>query len=68
MARGRDVRNPIARTYLTKTRSPSGEIRVHSRLYSPEYSVDKRGTGSTITEAMNKILTGLRAPTKRRHQ
>ena len=58
--RGRDTRRPIARTYITKTKSPSGKTTIHARVYSPSYDVDLRGTGSTVDDAVGRVLDKLR--------
>lgn len=62
MERARSVRNPIARTYLEKTTSPSGKTIYHVRIVSRRHGVDKRGSGGSVEEARDRALAGLRKP------
>ena len=68
MPQPRDVRNPIVRTYLSATTSPSGETKIHARLYSRDYDLDKRGTGRTVDEALRRARAGVEASTPRRYR
>jgi hypothetical protein len=53
---GRDVRNPIVRTYLGRGRSKQGRPVVRVRIYSTMNNVDSRGTGATIQQAVATAL------------
>jgi len=66
MPQPRDVRNPIVKTYLSATTSPSGKTKIHVRLYSRNYDLDKRGTGRTVDEALRRARTGVARSTPRR--
>jgi hypothetical protein len=65
MSQGRDVSNPIVRTYLTKSTS-RGRDKIHARICSREYDLDKRGTGATSAEAVDRARAGVPLPTPRR--
>jgi len=58
---GRDVRDPIARTYVKITTSPSGKTKFHVRIYSRKYDLDKRGTGASVEEAIRSARAGVPA-------
>lgn len=62
------MRNPIVRTYVKMTTSPSGETKFHVRLYSREYDLDKRGTGASIEEAILQAKSGVSASQPRSRQ
>jgi hypothetical protein len=62
MAQARDVSRPIVRTYLRKSTSPSGKPQIHVRLYSPEYDLDKRGSGKNLPQAVRRAKQGLKRP------
>lgn len=62
MASERDVRDPIARTYLKTGRRADGKTVVHARVYSPEYGLDRRGTGPTAKKAIAKALANVPLP------
>lgn len=59
MAQPRDVRNPIVKTYITKTTSPDGQEKIHARIYSRGYDLDRRGSGSTVASAVRRALAGV---------
>lgn len=62
MTRERDVKNPVARTYLKTSRSTDGKTIVHARVYSRDYGLDRRGTGPTAKKAVEKALAGVPRP------
>lgn len=53
---GRDVRNPIVRTYLGRGKTRQGRPVVRVRIYSTINNVDHRGTGTTVREAVATAL------------
>jgi len=59
--RERDVRNPIVKTYLRAKRK-NGETVVHARVYSPEYDLDRRGTGPSARTAVERAMRGIPRP------
>jgi hypothetical protein len=54
----RDVRHPIVTTYLAKKSTSRGSL-IHARIYSPDFGVDRRGTGRTSVEAVAAARRGL---------
>ena len=62
MATARNVHNPIVRTYLTKTITPSGKTIFHVRIVSRRHNLDKRGSGDSAQQAREKALAGLQKP------
>jgi hypothetical protein len=61
MARERTT-NPIVRTYLRVGRRKNGDAVVHARVYSPEYDLDRRGTGATTSQAVRRALASVPRP------
>jgi len=59
---GRDVKNPIVRTYFARGTSRSGRSIVRARVYSRIHGVDRRGTDSTVEKAVAKAMRGLKRP------
>jgi len=54
--------SPIVRTYLTQTTSPSGKPKIHARIYSREYDLDKRGSGHTLSTAIRRAKHNVARP------
>jgi hypothetical protein len=54
MGTPRNVSNPVMKTYIV----PSGTA-IHVRVYAPKFSLDKRGTGRTLSDAVKNALHGI---------
>ena len=54
MATPRNVSNPVMKTYIV----PTGNA-IHVRVYAPKFSLDKRGTGRTLSAAVKHALHGI---------
>ena len=58
MARERDVRKPIVKTYLSLRRFPTGNT-VRARIYAPSSNLDRKGSGTNIENAIADAIAGL---------
>ena len=54
----RNVSNPVMKTYIVPTQSPTGNS-IHVRVYAPRFALDKRGSGKTLTAAVKHALHGI---------
>ena len=54
MGTPRNVSNPVVKTYIV----PS-ENAIHVRIYAPKFSLDKRGTGRTLSDAVKNAIHGI---------
>jgi hypothetical protein len=54
--------DPIVRTYLRVGRRDDGKTVVHARVYSPDYQLDRRGTGETPGQAVRRALADVPRP------
>lgn len=59
MAKERDVSNPIMKTYLSISDSPTGK-RIHARVCARQTGLDRRGTGRTVSQAVDRALSKLK--------
>jgi hypothetical protein len=54
MGTPRNVSNPVMKTYIVTSGSA-----IHVRVYASKFSLDKRGTGRTLSDAVKNALRGI---------